>query len=75
MEGRTSLRRPGADVELLESPDLRVALWKVLGGAQRFVSVELLGGEHVGLIVYIPVEALTGEGLQEPSSPELVIVE
>lgn len=52
----------GASVELTESPVVHVALWQERGRAQRWVSIEIREGELSGKALFVPVEALQGEG-------------
>jgi len=64
IEGRT-LERSGSEVELLETVQVRLSIWKEYGVAQRWVSMELLGGSRRGLETFVPMEAIEGEGARE----------
>lgn len=64
IEGRT-LERSGADVELLETVQVRLSIWKEHGIVQRWISLELLGGSRRGLETFVPMEAIEGEAVRE----------
>lgn len=60
--GRTVKRSeaPGNAMELLESPDIRLSFWRERKSPQRWVSLEILGGELLGVEVFVPIEAFLG---------------
>lgn len=62
MEGRT-VHRVGP-TEVLETVTVRTSLWRERGASQRWVSLEVTTGSHAGLEVFVPLEAMEGEGLE-----------
>lgn len=74
IEGRT-IERAATNLELLETVDVRLSMWKEKRGAQRWVSMELTTGTRAGLEIFVPIEVLQGEGVEDSPPVGAVLLE
>jgi len=57
-----TIQRKDEGLEILDTIELTVSSWRTSGGSQRWLSLSLNSGEHEGLELFVPLEALLKQG-------------